>query len=77
MGWNYITLPVSEGGLGVRDLTQTMHALHSKFAWKLINHSLGGFHAPKGRPTLVLQQGIPSQASHFCKAFMSHLLAIV
>lgn len=36
ISWNQICIPLAEGGLGIRSLSQVMKALHAKRCWSLI-----------------------------------------
>lgn len=38
VSWKRICRPIEEGGLGIKLLTETVHGLHGKLAWKIISH---------------------------------------
>lgn len=37
VSWKRICAPLSEGGLGIRSVTEAVHGLHGKLAWKVMS----------------------------------------
>lgn len=74
--WQNICMPLEEGGLGVRNLEQTMQALQTKFAWRFVQgQSLWAsvMRAKYGHPMKALRQGKKNAHSHTWKMILPWL----